>query len=438
MITSQGTDFDILIAGMGVAGSILAYNLAKNGYKVLGIEKGNERFIRTVWTNEVPIFALKNHLLNSVEIPTSFTPEITAIKGRDNETAFYIDSRQFVESVNTEQFVINLRNASTSLGATILYQTKISNIRLFKDYLSLELISGTKKREVKTSYLIDCTGVDSELRSNFFKNEINDSDFILAYRYTYKVDAKNIKRFWNKHKIATGSALLRLSENGGFNTVGIYPNLNKESVDILIGGSDVNIRDRLKEIREIEFGGKSRPISGGGGKIPIRRPFMILFRDRVFRIGDSASMTYPMCASGVATIISASEMLIEAIKCDKPNLFQERFNMLISSKYSMMTFLRKVIEESDRNDIDLLFDIFINPISLRYVFSNQSVINLENLILSIRNGIKLFKRPRIIKKALIYLLAGGLDSVLYSLKPVFTDTEYLSFIESRLVKAILR
>lgn len=438
MKASFENDFDILIVGMGVSGSLLAYNLIRSGFKVACIERGGEKDIRTIWTNEIPVEVFNSPLLNNINIPEVFTPEISAVKGQDENIAFYIDTRKYVKSIDMKRFVQNLRDEVASAGASLFYNTEVDSINNDGNGIIARLKSKDSLFDLRTSYVIDCSGIGSFLRENYFKNEIFEADYILAYRYSYKVKAEKVERFWENHKLAYGSSLLKLSENGGFNTIAFYPDIKNESVEILIGGSDKELKSRIKEVLKKEFGVSDKSVYGGGGIIPIRRPFINLYKNRVFRIGDAASMTYPMCASGVATIIWAAEYLIEALKSDNPSLYQKKFNLFIAGKYTMMTFFRRIIEEADREEAKLLFDMVINPLSMKYTLGNRSVLRPELILKTMRHSFKLFKDVSLIRKTGIYLLAGGIDFVLYSLSAVYGDVEQLPIIESRMVKLFTR
>ncbi|MCX7958554.1 MAG: NAD(P)/FAD-dependent oxidoreductase [Deltaproteobacteria bacterium] len=438
MKVNDNYDADILIAGMGVAGSILAYNLKKAGFRILGIEKGAGEDVRTVWTNEVPADVLDSLLLKDIDIKEEFTPEITAVVDQEGKTAFYVDTNRFIKSLDMRHFVISFRMAAEKSGAEIMYNSHISGVKTGNDYVLSEIKKGKNKVIIKSNYLIDCTGIESPVRKNYFKDEIADSDFIYALRYRFRADRKKINEFWDRHKLAYNSAMLRLSENGGFNTTAVYPDINSEKVEILAGGSDRKIKRRIAEIIKREFGISFNPVNGGGGIIPVRRPFLRLYKNRVFSIGDSGSMIYPMCASGVSTIIKASEILLDAFKTDDPFLFQRRFNSLIASEYALMAFFRKIIEEADKEDAKVLFDLVMNPVSIKYVFENRSVVNPENIILSLKRGTRLFARPNLLKKAGIYLLAGSLDSILYSALSSERRADLISLLESRIIKLFTR
>ncbi len=434
----SGADYDVVIAGAGVSGALLAYNLSKSGFSVFCLEKGNQNYIRTIWTNDIPIWSLQSGLLNNIDVPENFTPEITAVLDQSGNTAFYFDTQKIVRSVDMKKLVKNLRDAAIGSGAEIWFNSELREVLPEAGGVSVQIKTPRGKMSLRSRYVIDCTGAGSPVRKNFFRDEMSDADYIYAYRLKFDVKGSAISGFYDRHRLASDSAVLRLSENGGFNTTAIFPDIRNETVEILCGGNDRDIPKRISEIVKKEFGTSVKPVAGGGGIIPVRRPFLRLFKDGVFSIGDSASMIYPMCASGISTIITASEMLIESLKTDSPYSFQGRFNNVISQRYALMTFFRRIIEEADRYDTGILFDLVINPVSIRYVFDNKPIINPENVVLTLRRGLKLIKRPSIIKKAGIYLLAGSLDSVLYSLKPAFWRSDYLNLLESRLVRLFTR
>ncbi|MCX7945166.1 MAG: NAD(P)/FAD-dependent oxidoreductase [Deltaproteobacteria bacterium] len=436
---SSKADFDVVIIGLGVAGSLLAYNLARSGFKVAGLEKGEKGYVRTVWTNEIPIDTLKSSLLSDSELIYEVMPETMAVLKQSGETAFYIDVRRFVKAIDMEAFVKNYRNAASKLGAKLMYNSEFTGLRANPDNVVCVFKEGKKEFSIESRFVVDCSGVGSIIRRDIFKDQFSEADFIFAYRYKYNVHPKKIKRFWCNRRLADGSAVLSLSEQGGFNTIAIYPNVDEGLVDILCGGSDRNIQKRIAEIVRREFNILKKPLMGGGGIIPIRRPFLRIYENRVFSIGDSASMVYPFCASGVSTIINASEILIDALKRDDPYSYQRNFNLLISRKYAFMAFLRRIIEESDKDEARLLFELFINQVTIKHVFGNKDVLTPENVLLSLFKIPLLFKRPSLLKKFAIYLLAGGLSSVLYyfghekDVKPID-----LAFIESRLPKLFER
>ncbi|GEM_PF-5660132 len=66
------------------------------------------------------------------------------------------------------------------------------------------------------------------------------------------------------------------------------------------------------------------------------------------------------------------------------------------------------------------------------------MLNTELIVNALKKGLILIKRPVLIPEVCIYLLAGGLDFVLYSLSSVVEDGERLRFIESRMLKFFMR
>ncbi len=438
MMSGLKKDYDILICGSGISGALLARSLSDAGYSVLCVEKGKKGYVRTCWTNDVPLDALQSSLLKGIDIPYEYMPEIMAVCNQEGETAFYFDPHKYVRSLNMEQFVIRLRDKALESGADIWYDSELVSIKREDDGVVSEIKNLKSKRRIITRYVIDCSGFNSLIRREYFGDEILDADFIYAFRFKYKVGAYKIDKFWARHRLASESALLKMSENGGFNTTAIYPNKEDEVVEILCGGNDRFLKKRMEEILKREFNVKARIISGGGGKIPIRRPFLSLYKDRVFSLGDSSSMIYPMCASGVATIIMASEILLDAIKRDNPFFYQRKVHSIISSKYAIMTFFRKIIEKADKEVARDLFDLVINPVSMGYVFSNKSIINIENIYYTLRKFTKVLGRPTLLGQSGIYLLAGIIDSVLYSFASSKRDTNLLNLLESRMIKLFTR
>jgi len=80
--------------------------------------------------------------------------------------------------------------------------------------------------------------------------------------------------------------------------------------------------------------------------IPHWKP-MTLYRDRVFYIGDSASLVLPFTYEGIYYALKSGKLAAEAIRENDPNLYEKSWNDLYLKKFKFLRILQSVFLRND-------------------------------------------------------------------------------------------
>ena len=176
-------------------------------------------------------------------------------------------------------------------------------------------------RRFSAQLFVDATGLSAELRHRVPAlastcPRPGGSDLCSARQLVFQVaSADGAKDFLIEHGVKAGAAVDFMSPAGGFSVevIRIEPDLSE--VSVLVGtigdrshGDAASMMARLRESHPWI----GEPIFGGGGMIPLRRPYDTLGAPGVALVGDAACQVMAGHGSGVGYGLMAGAMLAEA------------------------------------------------------------------------------------------------------------------------------
>ena len=303
------TQYDVVIVGAGVAGCVMARDLAREGFSVAVIEKSNRESMGHDWWDTV-----EARVFDELDIPA---PPPEEIKGAFN---FLLFSPMSCVNIMARMPSSHLNLDRKSLAKRLIALAEAAGAEMFFETTALEpivndgVVAGAKYSQdgsngtVVANITADASGIDGVLRRHLpetygFKNKLEKNETIIAYR-EIREDLTGGK----------GRSILVLGKYDGVQWVSRdTPGLADVNVCILASYPDGDPRKILEEIVAEEGGIGDKAVRGGkGGRIPLRNAFDSFVAPGFVLIGDSASMPNPLNGSGITSGMRAAHCAAKA------------------------------------------------------------------------------------------------------------------------------
>jgi len=296
----------IIVAGAGLGGLSLAYELGEKGYEITVIEAARKGELSYLWADE-----MEQDIFKELRLPL---PEGTETSPGWAFVPPFSKEMLYAESEEGEgNYEIHRRKFSTLMAeraskAEFLYETKVTG-PIVENGFAVGV--NTDKGEFRGDIVVDCLGVNSVLRKNLpdeFDIEKTTEHVFQVYKAKYKradVPAeKPINKVYIKH----------------LGNPGISWCLDRDTyVDILVGRLGGGLTQEFidRAVKDLTETNKclDKSLSGEGSiyDIPVRYPLSKLVHNGYVLMGDSAYMTVPVMGSGMATSIRAGKILADVI-----------------------------------------------------------------------------------------------------------------------------
>jgi len=301
----EKTDFDVIVAGAGPAGSTAARECARAGLSVALMER--YRLPRPKLCGG----GLSNHCLNNlgVELPASLIQaqiKGAIIQGWDSEVKITLKQRAGV-LVDRAEFDHFLAKAAETKGATLLCDTHITGVERKADHIEVSSADG---RIFTARLLIGADGVNGVCH-RLVRDKLPISETGNCLEVFPPAAPEAVVRVLNDHCIFDFSA-------ARYGYGWIFP--HRSSVAVGIGGFNEHFREphAIMEsfLRNHSFDAeklkiKGFPIPAGGFKRPISA-------ERVLLCGDAAGFVDPFLGEGISyAVLSgrlAAQKAIEAVR----------------------------------------------------------------------------------------------------------------------------
>ncbi len=350
------TDYDIIVAGGGLAGLIVASSAAyysKQRMKILVLDRnsidiqGRKTISGWICGDAVGKNTV-DYMTDRIKISWGY-PEIEhPVKGvvafsPDHETRVSFDGEGYI--LNRKQLPQKQVTEASKLGVEIASNIMIRQLTSENNFIVGVEGENTKTKEIfkKTAkVVVDCTGVTSMLRTNLpikthIQRRIDRNDLESTGRYIYDFDKKGSE---DKTFFDPEYCIIHLDQNlapGGYgwvfpkgeNKVNIglgvqqklFDKANKESgrkrdlkrlIDDYVGVNPVISNPRLSKGEE-DLGNE-----WGTWQVSVRRQNDCMVANGYIMVGDSAWMPKPLDAGGIGPAIIAATIagkdLVEAIE----------------------------------------------------------------------------------------------------------------------------
>lgn len=295
---------DVCIIGGNIAGSYLAYQLAKNGLSVIVVEQ-----------NRIPGVPMQcagivsQRLTNIVDIDPSIilnrvnTAWLISENGKKISVSIQ-DSPYILDRIKLDQYFYQ---KAESLGVKYLLKEKFLNfIITFKNETEIVEVT-TKKRIIKAQMIVGCDGPNSKVaKIHGIKYNLIPA---MQIRISYPLPKNSVRMYFKKSwKNLFGWVI---PEGNGICRIGLVcKNKLKKSFQQFLKDLDID---------------KSQILEKFGGQIIIDFPKKIAFH-RAILLGDAAGMVKATTGGGINTLLKATNPAKEAIlQAFCRNDFTEKF-----------------------------------------------------------------------------------------------------------------
>ena len=416
-MTSELRDYDIIVAGGGLAGMIVASSAAyysKQSLKILVVDRNaSPQLGKKTISGWVCGDAVGK---NSVDYMTSRigikwqNPEIEhPVKGviafsPDHETSISFDGEGYI--LNRKVLPQKQLNDALNVGIEVKYNLALRNV--ITDNNNVIGVAGedleTKSPFKKTcKIVVDCTGVTSVLRTNLpinshIQKKINRDDLEATGRYIYN--------FQNEVEDNTffdpDYCLIHLDQNiapGGY--AWVFPK-GKSKVNIGLGvqqkameehnrkqGQRKDLRTKIDDyVRmnpviknpQIADGESDDGNSWGTWQVSVRRQNDCLVANGYMLVGDSAWMPKPLDAGGIGpAIIAATIAGKDAVQSIQANDYSEeslwQYNLDFIDAYGYKTagleVFRRLLQKLSNDQINYGMKHFLSKLDIENITNGE-------------------------------------------------------------------
>lgn len=195
-------------------------------------------------------------------------------------------------------------------------------------------------------------------------------------------DPDAARAFLAARGMAPGDVAAWVGVRGGFSTAMVHVHGDLRHTALLVGvsgdGRNGPAKDLIARLKaDHPFVG--RGVRGGGGMIPVRRPFDRLAAPGVVLVGDAACQVFPGHASGVGMGLLAARMVAEAVAGradpgapDATWAYAARFLRTHGPILAAFDVFRRTVWDMDDADVQALTDLgFIGPGMSRVALSQR-------------------------------------------------------------------
>jgi len=385
----MNVDYDVIVAGAGVAGPLAAIAAAKKGVKVLLLDRNDEAQPgkKTNWGWVCGDAVAKSHLaFINKEIGLSFSdPEIEReVRGvyalsPDLKNKFMFEGEGAV--LNRPEFARKIVRAAIKAGAEYRPKYEVEGPIIEGDAVVGVYGRDDKKKEyrLRSSLVIDCLGMTSTIRrklppNEFVEKDIKIEDIESTGRYIMKFEP--VKEDLNYYD--PDNAIIHLNQElapGGYgwvfprkgNRVNVGIGVEKKCLEVR--NAKLGKKDTLHSLIDgyIEWNRAIRPAgiddtdSNGKGywQVSVRRQFGSLVYNNYLGAGDSVAMPNPVSAGGIGSAmiagILAGQTAADAVAAKDTSIKQLwKYNLLYNEHYGNKTAALEVFRvylQSLNNDL---------------------------------------------------------------------------------------
>ncbi len=291
-------NYDVIIAGAGPAGGILAFELASKGINVLVLEK--DVFPRYKCCAGGVTFRAAEFLDGTMEEVTKNTITNVTVRYKNDNYSGYSEN-DLIYTIMREEFDCALVGMAEKKGATVLQGQKVTGVTHNDGLVEVN----TSQGRYRARYLAGADGAYSLVARSSGVNVIRDH--ITAVNADVIVSDYELEQWRSRIHIDVGCIA------GGYGWV--FP--KKEVLSIGIGC----ISSRAKTIKS-EFdifiatlGLKEYTISRfNGGLIPVCKKNAVVYKNNVVLLGDAAGFVDPLTGEGIFYAMKSAKLAAPAIE----------------------------------------------------------------------------------------------------------------------------
>jgi flavin-dependent dehydrogenase len=321
--------YDAIVAGAGTAGAAAARSLARAGLRVLVVDARALDGAGAHWVNALPAWMFTRAGIAEPEPPELRTagPHYVMLDAHGKRHGALPKSP--LQFVDMRHLVARLQRDARAAGATLLGGAAVRAVRLEADRPCAVRLSvsdgagGETSREVAARLFVDASGMAGVLRTRvpLLARETpapKGADVCAAAQEVRHIaDRAGARAFLDRAGARSGDAIGYLGVNGGFSTLLVQIDIERDEVEILTGATALpEFPSGLQMLRDFVAREPwvGERLFGGSGAIPIRRPYERLAVPGLALVGDAACQVFPAHGSGIGAGLIAARLLGEVVR----------------------------------------------------------------------------------------------------------------------------
>jgi len=317
-------DFDVIVAGAGPAGALLARNLASAGFRVGLFDKEElESLGKSIVVDvERTIFPRANlDPPSGQEIAfQAYGKKIFSPKGKEVLSERGLSSTY---SIRLDAFVKRLVEEAVEVGAEWLGgHEAVSLLWEREKAVGIKWRSRGEEGEARSQIVVDATGYDGTLVQQMPEKlscgwKEDERDRVIAANHLHQVHEEEARKSVSQGLQGEDEVWIRLSAYGNYSTEYSFLSAAQNKAYILIGLKSDSDYPPLSQL--IVSFRQSRSyfgewLYGGEGPIRVRRSLDRLVGDGFMVVGEAACQVIPINGSGVGSALYAGGLAAKAAR----------------------------------------------------------------------------------------------------------------------------
>ncbi|RUM47352.1 MAG: dehydrogenase [Hyperthermus sp.] len=302
-------EYDVVVAGLGPAGTVALWHLARRGFRVIGVDM---RGPGTLWGKPCGD-ALGAHHVREAGLPP--LPS-AVVKNRVEAIDVYSPGEKVRYRVRGEGYIIDreamgkwLLEDAVNHGAEVLLSTHIVAPLIEKGrVVGVRARGGGGPVELRGRLVVEATGFTRVLRSKLpgewpIAEDISSEDTNIAYREVivyedYEVEEPSVIRIYIDQELAPGGYWWFFPESPTSVNAGV-------GVQASLG---INPRERYQRLVKTHrlFSRRFHVAKAAGAPLPTRRPSNSMVGPGIVAIGDAAYTVNPLHGGGMGYAFRAA------------------------------------------------------------------------------------------------------------------------------------
>ena len=401
-------EFDAVVVGAGTAGASAAFHLARAGFSTALLEAGPLNKAGARWVNAVPPWMFDYAGIDRPEPPELRGKDFPmSLRDSEGNERLLILLNPFWD-MDMRLLVKRVQDLALKMGATPF--EKMSAKSFSFDGERPTVLHAVKKGpkgaaknfEFRAKLFVDATGLVGALRSAApCLAEIcplpATNDLCAAAQCVYEIrDLDGAREYLDAVGAQSASSINYFGVDGGFSSLMVHPDLDKNEVGILGGTTAEAGRKTGKRVVEefVELNpwvGKAQ--YGGQALIPLRRPYDRFAAPGLALVGNAACHVFSAHGSGVGSGMIAGKILADAAMghSDPGCLevtwdYQAKFMRKIGAVNAAYDVLRRLAQSMDSEEIDRMVSA-----SLLLPGTSRSAMDQRMPKLEARDGLQLIR-----------------------------------------------